>query len=400
MTAAAPLTMRPRGLAPTEACGTVFASVEVVDNPRDALDSWRALSPESCASFYQTETFLLAWLEHYGRRQKVEPFFIIARDANGAPLALLPLGLFRFGPLRVAQFLGGKHSNYNLGLFRSDRAFSAKDLRLLLREAARRPDGAKEGWRGPHLYRLLNLPLRWRGENPLARLPHRPAASSAYATALSDDGEGWLAARLSADTRKKLRKKEKRLAGMGALRYFRAENAADAKKILDAFFEQKNQRYVVAPDAAELAKQRAFYAALTAPDGQGVADGAELHALALGERIVATLTAGLNGGRLQGMFNSFDADPEIAKSSPGDILLTYVLRDACARKIRAFDLGVGDARYKMTFCDETESMADALVGVGVLGFFARPLFAAAQVAKAAIKRNPRLYAFAARLRGR
>lgn len=391
MTAAAPLTDQPRSLAPPRAAGAAFATVEVFDDPRAALACWRALSPESCGSYYQTEKFLLTWLDHYGRREKVEPFFVVARDASGAPIALLPLGLFRFGPLRVAQFLGAKHANYNLGLFRADCAFSADDLRLLLREAARR---AK---RGPHLYRLLNLPLRWRSENPLALLPHRPAASSAYATSLGEDADAWLAARLSADTRKKLRKKEKRLAGMGALRYFRAENGGDAKKILDAFFEQKSQRYAGLADESELLAQRAFYAALTTP---GEAGAAELHALALGERIVATLAAGLNGGRLQGMFNSFDADPEIAKSSPGDILLTYVLRDACARKIRIFDLGVGDARYKTTFCDEVEGMADALVGMGATGFVARPLFAAAQATKAAIKRNPRLHALAARLRRR
>jgi CelD/BcsL family acetyltransferase involved in cellulose biosynthesis len=63
---------------------------------------------------------------------------------------------------------------------------------------------------------------------------------------------------------------------------------------------------------------------------------------------------------LQGLFNSFDADAEIALSNPGEILLAHVLRDACARKIAAFDLGLGDARYKMTFCDEIETMADAL----------------------------------------
>jgi CelD/BcsL family acetyltransferase involved in cellulose biosynthesis len=387
MTAAAPPKSGPSGVA-----RTAFASVEVFCDPRAALADWRTLLPENCASFYQTEKFLLTWLDHFGATKNLSPFFIVARDAGGVPLALLPLGLSRIGPLRIAQFLGSKHSNYNLGLFRADCAFAADDLRLLLTEAARKTKD------GPHLYRLLNVPLRWRGDNPLALLPHQEAASHAYATELGDDGEAWLAARLSSDTRKKLRKKEKRLAGMGALRYFRAANSGDAKRILDAFFEQKRFRYADPAYEADLQVTRAFYEALTAAEASGAPSSAELHALALGDRIVATLAAGLNAGRLQGMFNSFDADAEIAKSSPGDILLTYVLRDCCARKLRAFDLGVGDARYKTTFCDEIETMVDAYVAVDAVGFLVRPFFQAGQAAKAAIKRNARLYGAAMKLR--
>jgi CelD/BcsL family acetyltransferase involved in cellulose biosynthesis len=362
----------------------VFASVKVFTEPRDAIDVWRALAPEVCGSFYQSENFLLAWLECCGGQQKVEPFFIVARDALGAPLALLPFGLFRFGPLRVAQFLGGKHSNANLGLFRAGAAFSARDLRLLLREAARERNG-------PHLYRLLNLPLVWRGAaNPLVLLPHRPAANSGYATKLGPDGEAWLAGRLSTPTRKKLRKKEKRLAGRGALRYFRAENTAQAADILDAFFLQKRVRFAGFGEGGAAAT-RAFFAALTDFRASGAPPALELHALSLDGRLIATFAAGLHGGRLQGLFNSYDADPDIARSSPGEILLSHVLRDACARKIACFDLGLGDARYKTTFCDEIEAMADALFAPRLAGLLAQPFFAAGLAAKTAIKRNPRVW---------
>ena len=386
MTAAVPPQNGPSGL-----FRAVVASVEAFRDPSAALADWRALSPDSYASFYQTEKFLLTWLDHFGEREKLSPFFIVARDAEGATLALLALGLFRYGPLRVAKFLGGKHSNYNLGLFRADCAISAEDLRWLLAEAARKTRD------GPHLYRLLNLPLRWKGDNPLALLPRQQAASFAYATKLGDDGEAWLAAQLSSDTRKKLRKKEKRLAGMGELRYFRAADRGEAKLILDAFFEQKRGRYADPAYEEDLLATRAFYEALTAPDADAP-PSVELHALTLDGRVIATFAAGLNAGRLQGMFNSFDADPEIAKSSPGDILLTFVLRDCCARKLDAFDLGVGDARYKASFCDEIETMVDVNVAVGGFGELARPIFLAAGAIKAAIKRNPGLHAAAIKLR--
>ena len=76
------------------------------------------------------------------------------------------------------------------------------------------------------------------------------------------------------------------------------------------------------------------------------------------------------------MFISYDPDPDIARSSPGELLLCAVLRDACARNLSAFDLGVGDARYKTTFCDESERLAEALYAPTWAGRLAAPFFAA------------------------
>jgi CelD/BcsL family acetyltransferase involved in cellulose biosynthesis len=383
MSVAAPQMLCPSTATVASPVGAAFARVEVFDDPARVLDAWRDLSPEICASFYQSETFLLAWLESFAARERARPFFILARDEGGAALALLPLGLFRFGPLRVAQFLGGKHSNYNLGLFRADRVFAARDLTTLLRTAARAvPDG-------PHLYRLVNLPLFWRDvANPMTLLPHRPAASDAFATRLARDGEAFLAARLSADARKKLRKKEKRLATMGALRYFRAQSAQDAEQIIDAYFAHKSRQGAGHVAREQIDATRDFYCALARRDMGTM----EFHALALEGRIVAALGAGRNGVRLQGMFISYEPDPEIAKSSPGELLLSQVLRDACARGLLSFDLGIGEARYKNVFCDETERLADVLFAPTALGRIAAPFFAVAAAAKARIKSDPRLFA--------
>ncbi len=365
-----------------------FARVEVLNDPAQARAAWRDLSPETRGSFYQSERFVLSWFETFAPRRMAKPFFVVARDASNAPLAVLPLALFHFGPLRVAQFPGEKHSNYNLGLFRAGAELSARDVKFLLRAAARAAPG------GPHLYRMRSLPLAWRGAlNPLARLDHGPAASPARAAQLPEDAEAFFARRFSVEARKKLRKKEKRLAGMGALRYFRAAGAEEKAKVLDAFFTHKAGRPEFRLAQGELGALRAFYGALA--EGEG---GAELHALAVNERIVATLGAGVNGGRLHGMFISYDPDPGIARSSPGEILLTYVLRDACARKFSAFDLGIGEARYKAAFCDEVEELADALYAPTVLGRLALPFFALAAAAKRTIKANPQLLALAEKIR--
>jgi CelD/BcsL family acetyltransferase involved in cellulose biosynthesis len=360
-----------------------FATVEILRDPPAAEAVWRDLPPERFGSFFQSPAFLLNWLAIHGAR--VEPFFIVARDEAGEAVALLPLGLRRQGPLRVAQFLGGKESNYNLGLFRDPDAFDSETVASLLRAAARQPGG-------PHVYRLQNMPKCWNGRrNPLTRLPHQPSPSPAYCTALAEDGEALLARKLSADTRKKLRKKEKRLTEMGALTYFQAPpRQADA--ILETYFAQKRRNYALGDESA-IVRARRFYLALA---GHGL----ELHVLALDGRPIALLAAALNGTRLHGLINSFDADPDIAKSSPGDLLLTRVLRDACARGLTCFDLGIGEARYKAMFCGEREDMADAVFAPTAIGAAAAPIFSAMLKAKASIKANARLWGALRSLRRR
>ena len=98
------------------------------------------------------------------------------------------------------------------------------------------------------------------------------------------------------------------------------------------------------------------------------------------------------------MFNSFDGDEEIAKSSPGDLLLMRVIGYCCASGIERFDLGIGEARYKAALCDETMPLFDAFVPMTLGG---RAYVACArmrQAAKRRIKRDPKLLRLLNRLR--
>jgi CelD/BcsL family acetyltransferase involved in cellulose biosynthesis len=98
------------------------------------------------------------------------------------------------------------------------------------------------------------------------------------------------------------------------------------------------------------------------------------------------------------MFISFEACKEATKYSPGDILVSRVIREQCLRGRTVFDLGVGEARYKYTFCDETVELVDVFLPVSTRG----SLYALARRGLAGLKRrvkqNPRAMALVARLR--
>ena len=78
--------------------------------------------------------------------------------------------------LKVLEFLGGKHANFNMGLWRRDVAarLGANDLTAVLTHLGDRAD----------LVTLVNQPVTWAGAtNPLALLPQQAPPISASAAA-------------------------------------------------------------------------------------------------------------------------------------------------------------------------------------------------------------------------
>src|SRR5438270_8658947 len=114
-----------------------FVRVDVFTDPRAALDAWTELEAIAPMTGYQTRRFLLPWLDTLGERRGFSAMIGVARDAAGAPVALLPLGLARRGPFRVALFLGVRQSNFNLPLVRPGVHLSRAACQILLREIAR-----------------------------------------------------------------------------------------------------------------------------------------------------------------------------------------------------------------------------------------------------------------------
>ena len=88
----------------------------------------------------------------------------------------------------------------------------------------------------------------------------------------------------------------------------------------------------------------------------------------------------------------------MSRFSPGDLLLQHLVRDQTARGRQGFDLGVGEARYKASICDETIELVDTVLPVTLRGRAYGLVRLGLTRAKRRIKRDPRLFAAVARLR--
>ncbi len=364
-----------------------IARVEIIEDMGEAAPHWRALEQgESLSTPYQRFEFLRLWQRHAGSATGVSPFIVVGFNALGAPLFLWPLGRRRVGGVQVAEFLGGKHANFNMGVWRRDvaEAIEAEDLRAVLKQLAG----------GADVLKLVSQPLTWNGTtNPFALLPHLRSANYGFSGALIPDYDALLRAHTNSATRKKMRKKERALAGFGAVRFEQAASDQEVRRVLDVFFKQKSARMRVLgiTDAFAAPGVRRF---IEAAASEHLTDGApllELYALSVGDIIVATFGGIVGGGRFCGMFNSIVKD-RYAAESPGEQLLSQVVRRCCERGLDTFDLGIGESNYKTLFCSDAEPLFESHLPLSPAGRLIAAGYAIAARCKRTVKRHAPLWA--------
>jgi CelD/BcsL family acetyltransferase involved in cellulose biosynthesis len=373
---------------------TRIERVKVIEDVAAAEPYWRSLEQASVvASPYQRYDFLKLWQHHIGSAAGITPFIVVGLNGRGSPLFLWPFGCRKLDGLRVLEFLGGKHVNFNMGLWHRGLAgtIDVVALRGVLKRLAERAD----------ILKLVNQPLTWDGTtNPFGLLPNQRAVDCGFSGSLLADYEALLRARTTSATRKKMRKKERALASCGAVRFEQAREPQDIRRVLDVFFKQKSARMQKkgVRDAFESPDVRRFVEAVASarrPDGEPLI---ELYALSVEDLVVATFGGMVGGGRFSGMFNSIIKERYITES-PGEQLLGQVVRHCCERGLNAFDLGIGHASYKTLFCPDAEPLFDNYVALRAVG---RPLaFALATIAsvKRTLKHNAPLWALIGTLRG-
>lgn len=365
-------------------------STEIFRAPEDAEKIWRELQGFSFRTPYQNFDWAEAWYRHAAADVHEQPLIVVAREQKtNQPVLVLPLSMFRFGPWRVGRFMGGRHSNFNMGLYRSDvlASLSEHALRDILQEAGQMA--------GLDAFAFPNQPLYWGGvANPLAALGGQPSPSFAYKTQLGDSADQFFDERLSNNARKKLRQKERGLGTHGEIRFVRASNDAEAEVILDAFLQQKEEwfRHRGIPDSFSGQGTRAFLLDAATKGDKPL----ELYALYCDDQVAATYGGVVHAQRFSGMFTSMNE--AFSRNSPGDLMLMSLIRHCHERGLREFDLGIGEAAYKTTYCPDEETLFDLAVPVTFSGRIASSAWCLLRNMKRWAKHNPTMMKILDRVR--
>ncbi|TDR94342.1 GNAT family N-acetyltransferase [Enterovirga rhinocerotis] len=371
--------------------GSGAGSIEILSCCRTAEPIWRRLERDAVMSPYGRFDWVASFAASLPDAERDIRIAVMTDDAG--PALLMPFRIERRFGLVIAAAIGGKHANLNLPVSRPD-VFATLDAAAatsFLTAAGRAMQA--------DMIDLPSVPAIWRGRpNPFAAAGE-PAADPVWSVRLMDTGEKTLGRSMKGDARKKLRSKSRAMDAFGPVRVLRARTADEVDRLLDAFYRQKEDRFaelgIADPFAAPHIRTFLRTGALA-----GLAEGRpaiELHALTVGEEVAAVLGAAGDGRRLSGMFLSFQSGP-LARFSPGEQLVTRVIGLQCEQGRVVFDLGVGDARYKRSICDEVEALVDVMLPITRAGRAVRFVESHLLAAKRRIKTNPQAMAMVALLR--
>lgn len=369
-------------------------AVTVAATMAEATAAWQRLEADAVFSAYQRRDWCAAFLATIGAG--ATPCLAIVSDAGGRPQGLLPLAIDDEHGLAVAGFIGGKHCNFGMGLWRPGFAagLTAGDAAAILAGIARRAP------RRIDLFRLASQPACWDGlANPFRLLPHLPAASDGYHLRLGPDAEAVLAEAVSPAARRKLRKKERALAAHGPLALVKAGTADEIHRCADRFlaFKAERCRAQGIADAFAVPGARAFIVEGASGALPGAPPAITLFALTVADEPVAVFGGASARGRFCGMFTAVTSGP-LARHSPGEILINKVVRACCDDGIDMFDLGVGRARYKSSLCTGVDVLFDQFVPVTWRGQAAAAAYGAAVRLKRQVKESARLWPIVEALR--
>ncbi|MBZ9798185.1 GNAT family N-acetyltransferase [Mesorhizobium sp. ES1-4] len=335
-----------------------------------------------------------AWVLNWAA--EVKPDLLIATlELEGKPAFALALEVVKRGPLRVAQFMGGRHANGNF-CAAEPQWLASGDLtaiRTMLAAIAKfRPD--------IDLIALERVLPDLDGiANPLASLDHFASPNLSLAVDLSGGFDALLLRASGKRKRKKHRSQMRKFEAVGSHRRIEARSADEVERLLDAFFEMKEQRFRKMGIANVFGddRTRAFFRGLFT---QALAEDKPcfvLHGLEVAGKLRAVTGSSRSGRRLICEFGAI-AEDDLSHTSPGDFLFFDNIQEACETGFAVYDFSVGDEPYKRLWCDIETQHLEVLVPLTLKG---RALAAALRQGarlKAFVKNSPTIWKLAKTLR--
>jgi CelD/BcsL family acetyltransferase involved in cellulose biosynthesis len=349
---------------------------------------WREAATRCTGFVFQTYEWQAAYHATIGVAEGAMPCIVHVADRAGAPLLLLPFGIYRQGRFRVLRFLGGVVTDYNAPLIAPGFAeqVGTGEFAALWRQIIDRLPPFDLFW-------FRRMPQTIEGEpNAMLNLAGAIHTRDAYAARIPETVEAFRSARspkLFSDGRRQRR----RLAEKGETSLELQIEGEAALDTVAVMARQKSRRYQESGVRDIFAEPGYldFYRALT--EGPLRLPGVHVSRLQVGDTTVATHWGALHNGRLYWLMPGYEAG-EWGRFSCGRLLLESAFEWCVAHKMRVLDLTVGDERYKLDWADHSLALYECLGARTLKG----AAYVAYQRSREALRQNERLRKVALRLR--
>lgn len=379
------------GDSPARAGSSPVARIDIRISVHEGLSAiereWRDFERRADGTVFQTYEWLATWHRHIGARRGTRPAVVIARDARGAMLMLLPLAIEHERVARRLTWLGGDLCDYNAPLLIHDFSLqvSIARFRQLWDEVlARLGSHPRLGF---DLIDLEQMPETVGAQhNPMLQLGVTPHRDSAYIVSLAESWEKLYAKRSSA-TRRHDRAKRNKLAERGEIRVANTVEPHEIAQTLDTLMAQKGRWFADMGVDNIFARPgvREFFLDIATDPACPITHVSRLE---VGGATVATNFGLMFGDCYYHVLASYDRGSDLARFGPGAVHLHELMRYAIGLGLRNFDLSVGNERYKHEWCDRELKLYDHVAISNARGACAALPIIVVRWVKGWIKRNP------------
>jgi CelD/BcsL family acetyltransferase involved in cellulose biosynthesis len=206
---------------------------------------------------------------------------------------------------------------------------------------------AKGALPGADLVRISRIPARISaGPNPLLELPHcRRMEMQSFEVVLDSSPDIMLRRLGHSSTVREMRRRRRKLAERGAVRFTHARTPGEIDQIFDALLAQRRQRFK-AMGRFDLLEGKEFADFYRSAARDGLDGGpARLFGLSVGDEWVATLYGLVHKDAFYMVIPTM-AEEDWRKFAPGLQLIMEVMEWARAQGVARFDFSIGHQPYK------------------------------------------------------
>lgn len=356
---------------------------------------WTNFQNTAVMTPYQQFGWVQAWFNSFGKAESRDPMIISAIDSFGLCF-ILPMYVKRCGPLRILTWIGGKHTNYNMGLYRRDvsERLTADVIQEILKCVS------KNGSR-IDVVQLNDQPERWDNfDNPFLSINHDKAPNIALSVNLQGGFDHYFKTIVRKRARKRYRAQTRKIAEAGhSVSFEVTKTPAESLEIFSTFLKQRRDRFREQGIKNPFENENAilFYLDLIRRSQPDQANLLTFYSLTIDGQIRAIFAGVEQRGRFSACLTSFSND-DLSSLSPGEFLLHHLIQDRVETGDHFFDLGIGNARYKRSWCDTIDVLFNTLEPVSAMGHIVAPVLRTANRTKCGIKNSEALWSCVTALR--
>jgi CelD/BcsL family acetyltransferase involved in cellulose biosynthesis len=320
--------------------GRTSFKVELVAGGNLAAVDWPSISDTRDLRMYifQSREFLDVWLDTIGKATRVEPCFVVVRDASGRPVLYLPLVIETKFNVRLLRFMDCGVADYNAPIVAADRTLSREEFHAVWADVLALLPGFD-------VIDLKKIASDIAGAlNPLTYLDCTPFGDSGHAIVLTRLRDQPDTRRAEVRLRRKLQSYAKGLSQIGEPRFIVNPAAAEATRVAERLLELKRQKYerTSTPDFLAAPGVERFYREMMSPGRLGAIS--HLAALTVGDTVASAHLGFIGRGRFYYIFPAYDT--QFGRYRVGHLLLQHLIDQSVTQDFATFDLGIGDASYK------------------------------------------------------